>query len=63
VCQGEFDFLRFRIHDSLSASANTLITSVADYGLCEEGEMGLLFDEEVDLDDDTPDEEFNEDEW
>jgi len=25
--------------------------------------MGLLFDEEVDLDDDTPDEEFNEDEW
>jgi len=23
----------------------------------------LIFDEELDLDDDTPDEEFNEDEW
>jgi len=23
----------------------------------------LFFDEELDLDDDTPDEEFNEDEW
>jgi len=25
--------------------------------------MGILSEEEVDLDDNTPDEEFNEDEW
>lgn len=40
--------------------ASRLITCTAIVMACK---VSLVFDEELDLDNETPDEEFNEDEW
>ena len=42
---------------------NRLYNSETEYDHYVRGELELLSEEEVDLDDETPDEEFNEDEW